>query len=331
MWVDGFWVGAARIARRVPLAARVEAAGGWAAVRTAGPAGWGELGLSPPEVHRWASASALRTAGLAVTMDDPRYPRALRELPDAPPLLFVEGDPEALQQRAVAVVGTLGATGYGRQVARALGQRLGDAGWCVVSGLARGIDGEAHRGALETGRTIAVLAHGLGHTSPSSHRELRRRIVESGGAVLTTWPDGQPAKRWTFPVRNRWIAGLARAVVVVEAGLGSGALHTVRAALDCGREVFAVPGPIGSKVSEGCNRLIADGASPVVGIADLLRSLGSAQPPPTWIDRLVAGEDLVDVARSRGLTVEELLAELAMLEATGELVRLPGARYARRR
>lgn len=328
MDVDGFWMGAAEVARRVPLAGLVAENGGWERFRD--PAQWRRAGLSPALCSRWKQGRSARTRGRALTLVDDAYPEALRVLPDAPPVLFVEGEVEALSQRALAVVGTRAATVYGRQTARDLGQRLARAGWCVVSGLARGIDGEAHRGALSSGTTVAVLAHGLDHTSPTSHGRLRRSIVEQGGALVTTWPDGVPGSTWRFPLRNRWIAGLAQAVVVVEAGQRSGAIHTVRAATDYGREVFAVPGAISSPASVGCNRLLSEGATPVVSVEGLLEALGSPEGEVSWVDRLVGGASLVDVARARGSSVDELLETIAMMEALGELTRLPGSRYARR-
>ncbi|MCB9694238.1 MAG: DNA-protecting protein DprA [Alphaproteobacteria bacterium] len=331
MRVDGFWSGAAQVARRVPLNGRVRESGGWRAVLEGGSGALGRLGLPGPLVERWRRAGPIVTQGRALTLADADYPAALAALPDAPPVLFVEGEVGALQARALAVVGTRTASLYGRQVARDLGARAARAGWVVVSGLARGVDGEAHSGAASAGRTVAVLAHGLAHTSPPSHVGLRRRILSAGGAMVTTWPDAEPAQKWTFPNRNRWIAGLASAVVVVEAGVTSGALHTVRAAADYGREVFAVPGPIGAVGSEGCNRLLAEGATPVVGIGELLAQLGSPEDARTWVDRVVSGEPLVGIARERGLGVAEVLAELAMMEAVGELVRLPGNRFARAR
>lgn len=329
MWVDGFWMGASAVARRIPLAARVAEHGGWERFRELGPAVWREAGVPGRMCALWSEAVATKTRGTALTLLDPRYPSALAALPDAPPVLFVEGDPEILRIRSLAVVGTRSATTYGRQVARDLGYRAAKAGWVVVSGLARGIDGEAHEGALAGGRTVAVLAHGLAHTSPGSHRPLRRRILAKGGAVVSTWDDEEPALRWRFPMRNRWIAGLAVGVVVVEAGARSGALHTVRAAADYGREVFAVPGSITSSSSEGCNRLLGEGATPVGSVGELLEQLGSPEPRRSWVDRVIAGEPLPQVARVEGTTVDRLVEELDMMEAVGELVRLTGSRYAR--
>lgn len=329
MEVDGFWIGASRLAERAPVSAWAEAAGGWDALRAMGPDGWRALGLSASAAEAWARQPAVRTRGTALVATDPRYPRALASLPDAPPVLYVEGALEALGRRAVAVVGTRACTGYGRSVARDLGGALAAAGVVVVSGLARGIDAEAHRGALARGCTVAVLGHGLAHTAPQGHRALREQILAAGGAMLTTWPDAAPPRPWAFPSRNRWIAGLSERVVVVEAPERSGAMHTVRAAADYGREVFAVPGPLCAPASVGCLRLIAEGVEPLVGVAEFVQAVTGSAPPLGWLEALFAGGTIDAVARGSGRSVAEILAELHLLEARGEVVRLPGQRYAR--
>ena len=189
-----------------------------------------------------------------ITVADSRYPAALRRTGSPPPVLCVEGSLDVLQRPAVAIVGTRDCTGYGRRVARRLAEQLAQGGRVVVSGLARGIDEEAHLGACDAGATVAVLGHGLGHTAPASHRGLRRRIVAQGGAMVSAWPDDVAPRPFTFPQRNAWISGLSDAVVVVEAGERSGALITARWASQDGREVFAVPGPVGAPASAGCLR-----------------------------------------------------------------------------
>lgn len=329
MRVDAFWMGARAVAERFPLAGFVEAHGGWAHVERTGLAGLRAAGLPEALVQLWRRSAAGYTSGVAVRRTDPAYPASLAPLPDAPPVLFVDGDVASLAHRALGVVGTRKATTYGRQVARELGRQAARCGFTVVSGLARGIDREAHEGALDTGRTVAVLAHGLSFTAPSANAGLRRRMVANGGAVVTTLPDGAPPRPFRFPPRNRWIAGLSSAVVVVEAPVASGAMHTVRAAADYGREVFAVPGPITSRGSEGTNRLLADGATPVVGIEAFIADLGGTSEPASWVDRLVAGDSFEAIARQRGCSLAEVLEEVEMMEAVGELVRLPGARFAR--
>jgi DNA processing protein len=330
MRVDGFWMGACRVADRLALGGYVERGGGWAAMQAGGPPLWAELGVPAWAIQRWRDEPPAHTAGIAVRQVDAGYPACLRPLPDAPPVLFVDGEPSVVGRRAVAVVGTRACTGYGRSVARDLGGELASAGLVVVSGLARGIDAAAHLGALARGATVAVLAHGLSHTAPPGHRELRERLIRAGGAVVTTWPDDVLPQKWSFPNRNRWIAGLSERVVVVEAPELSGAMHTVRAAVEYGREVHAVPGPIGAPASAGCLRLIAEGASPVVSVAELVAcASGVRLERDAWLNALFGGASLDEAARVKGGSIAELLAELHLLEARGLVVRLPGQRYAK--
>lgn len=202
------------------------------------------------------------------------FPAVLEGLPDCPEHLFVRGAVPA-RSKAVAVVGTRRATAYGLRVAEHLGRLLGGCGVAVVSGLAKGIDGAAHRGTLAaSGTGWAVLGSGVDRWYPARHAGLGEELIAGGGSVLSEYPPGTEPAPWRFPIRNRIIAGLACAVVVVEAAVKGGALITARLALDQGREVFAVPGDIDREVSEGCNRLIADGAIPVVSFDELFDGLG---------------------------------------------------------
>lgn len=223
-------------------------------------------------------ATTERAGGRIVTALEPGYPPALATVDPRPPVLFVSGDAEALVGPAVAVVGTRRATGYGRSAAVEIADELGRAGVTVVSGLAMGIDGEAHTAAIEAGgRTVAVLPSPLDRIYPPRHRELARRIVSTGGALVSELAPGHAPGRPDFARRNRIIAGLARAVVVVEAPDRSGALLTAAAAIDYGKELFAVPGPIDAVASRGCNRLIADQmATLVTSAAALLQRIGAA-------------------------------------------------------
>ena len=207
------------------------------------------------------------------------YPALLGELHDPPASLFVRGDVAALSQPSVAVVGARSCSAYGAQVARTLGRDLAAAGVVVVSGLARGVDGEAHRGSLEGGgKTVAVLGCGIDRDYPRSHAELARRIVASG-AVISEYPPGVEPAPWRFPARNRIIAGLALATVVVEARERSGALITADFALELGRDVFAVPGEITSALSAGTNDLLRQGAAPLTSVRDVLEAAG-IEPAP---------------------------------------------------
>lgn len=330
--VPGFWVGAVEHGRGLDLDELAERVGGLYELVSGGADALVAAGLPPVRARAWASEPDRQTMGRVITLDDPRYPLRLREIPHAPPALFVEGDLQALAgEWQLAVVGTRRCTSYGSSVARHLGGALAAAGAVVVSGLARGIDGYAHRAAVEVGRTLAVLGHGLGHTAPASHTRLRRRIVREGGAVLSTWLDSRAPRPFRFPVRNRWIAGLSDATIVVEAGARSGASITAREALELGRDVYAVPGPIGAPASVGCLRLIDQGAGVVRDVDALVAEL--VRPAPlsrdeAWLRALFAGSTVDEVARRVGRSVADLLAELADMELRGQVVRLPGQRYA---
>jgi len=212
-----------------------------------------------------------------VTLADPGYPKPLLNLPDPPPLLYVAGDPEFLGRAAIAVVGARSATAGGLDNARAFSRHLAAQGWCVVSGLARGIDAAAHEGALEAGPagggTIAVLGTGIDIVYPSSNRDLAARIGRHG-ALVSEFPLGTPPLPHQFPRRNRVVAGLARGVLVVEAARQSGSLSTARLAAESGREVFAIPGSIHSPLSRGCHALIRQGAKLVETAQDIADELG---------------------------------------------------------
>jgi DNA processing protein len=206
----------------------------------------------------------------------PAFPPLLAAIHDPPPGLFLRGDadPKLLAWPAVAIVGARACSGYGAQIARMLGRELAAAGLVVVSGLARGVDAEAHRGALDaSGPTVAVLGCGIDRDYPAAHSELARRVAATGLIVSEYAPGVEPAP-WRFPARNRIVAGLAAATVVVEARERSGALITADLALEEGREVFAVPGEITSALSAGTNALLRLGAAPLTRVEDVLESLG---------------------------------------------------------
>ena len=258
------------------------------------------------------------------------YPALLRELHDPPPRLYLRGGPPGfLDLPAVAIVGARSCSPYGAQVAREVARELAAAGVIVVSGLARGVDGEAHRGALAAGGlTVAVLGCGIDRDYPRAHAQLAARIAESG-AVVSEYPPGIEPSPWRFPARNRIVAGLARATVVVEARERSGALITADFALELGREVFAVPGEITSALSAGTNDLIRQGATPLLTADDVLEALGLERAPPRVPDTLSAGarmllEPLSETARTldelgrlTGLESAALAAALTELELAG--------------
>jgi DNA processing protein len=262
------------------------------------------------------------------------YPPLLARIPDPPASLWLRGeaDPSLLADTAVAIVGARACSGYGRSVARMLAGGVAEAGAVVVSGLARGIDGEAHRGALSVdGRTIAVLGCGVDRDYPAAHAELAQTIVAGGGLVISEYEPGVEPAPWRFPARNRIIAGLAAATVVVEARERSGALITADFALEDGREVLAVPGEITSALSTGTNALLRQGATPVSCVGDVLDAVGleprrAAAPPAedpasaTVLEALAAGASTADeLARTTGLAAGDLATTLTLLELAGRI------------
>jgi DNA processing protein len=286
-----------------------------------------------------AFLAALAERGLRfVGRSEPAFPPLLGELHDPPPGLFLRGsgDVELLRLSAVAIVGARACSSYGGQVARMLGRELAAAGLVVVSGLARGVDGEAHRGALEAGgATVGVLGCGVDRDYPAAHASLARGICEHGLVVSEYAPGVEPAP-WRFPARNRIIAGLAVASVIVEARERSGALITADFALEAGREVFAVPGEITSHLSHGTNALLRLGATPVTCAADVLSAIGiepAPARPPIRIDgvpavvRAVVGDGAAaidEIVRRTSLTVGEVAAALTELELLGLVTQTDG-------
>jgi DNA processing protein len=260
------------------------------------------------------------------------FPSLLAAIHDPPRELFVRGsgDLTLLSKPAVAVVGARACSSYGRSVARSLGRELAAAGLVVASGMARGVDGEAHRGALEAGgTTVAVLGCGIDRDYPAAHAELARRIGKRGLVVSEYEPGVEPAP-WRFPARNRIIAGLCRATVVVEARERSGALITADFALEEGRDVLAVPGEITSALSAGTNALLKLGAAPVTSADDVLELFdlqpAKAEPPDvgetaqTILDRLREGALTADeVVRTSGLEPAAAAAALVELELARQI------------
>jgi DNA processing protein len=274
------------------------------------------------------------------------YSPALDRIPDPPHLLYCRGELRPSDELAVAIVGSRHCTAYGRQQAERIAAGLARAGVTVVSGLARGIDGCAHRGALQAGgRTIAVCATGLSNVYPPEHAELAEQIVKQG-ALLTESPMLQAPVPGLFPQRNRIISGLSLGVIVVEAGRNSGALHTARHAMEQNRDLFAVPGRIDSEASQGCLDLIRDGAILIRGVDDVLEALGPLTRPVktspsetvrqprdlqlsdqerTVLNRITAEPIAIDdVLRSLTLESSRVLATLTILEMRKLIRRLPG-------
>jgi len=306
----------------------------------------------PPQKR--PAADALRSRALAalargaargvalVPWSDAAYPAALAAITDPPPVLWARGNLAALSRPAVAIVGSRAGTPYGLSVAERLAADLAARGLVVVSGLARGVDSAAHRGALAVnGSTLAVLGSGADVVYPAEHRDLARRI-EADGAVLSELVPGTPPRKPFFPLRNRVISGLSRAVLIVEAGEKSGSLITARCALEQGREVLAVPGNVLSGRNRGGHALLRDGAKIVESADDILEELSvrvPGRPAPASLTgpedlvlrSLPAGEacDLDAIADRTGLPSPRLLPRLFELEMQGLVRRVGGGRFVR--
>ena len=327
-----------------------------------------EMGCRPPlveAIRRGPAPDAIRELDkeleqlqrrkvTVLTYLDAQYPAPLRTIPDPPPLLYVQGSLLETDRHAVAIVGTRKVSAAGRIVAEELARDLAKMGFTIVSGLARGVDAAAHRGALAgKGRTLAVMGCGLDRTYPADHRQLRETI-EQEGAVLSELPLGAAPHSYHFPRRNRIISGLSLGVVVTEAAIESGSLITARLAGEQGREVFAVPGFVKAEQSRGPNSLIKDGARLVESAQDILEEL-LPQLDPAFRERLAGGagtvaqpkvqfspdETLVydvlsvlpqsvdDVIRRSGLPAAQVAAILLSLELNNCIRQLPGNEYVR--
>jgi DNA processing protein len=276
-----------------------------------------------------------------VTLADSAYPQSLLEIPDPPPLLYAKGNLHLLQSKCIAVVGSRNSTPQGEKNAEDFSTALSEHGYCIVSGMALGIDGAAHRGALRgTGATIAVIGTGMDIVYPSRHRELAHQIAERG-LIVSEFSLGTPSKAQNFPRRNRLISGLSIGCLVVEANVQSGSLITARLAAEQGREVFAIPGSIHSPLSKGCHQLIKQGAKLVDSIKDIVDELGStgsflsvsespAIEPHPILDCMgyeaVTADWLIE---HTGLTSDSLSSMLLMLELENKISSLPGGRYQR--
>jgi len=286
----------------------------------------------------------VQATGITIlTWEDDSYPANLRQIDAPPPVLFVRGDLMVEDEWAVAIVGTRRATVYGREVALRLSADLVQAGVTIVSGLARGIDAVAHDAALKSGgRTLAVMGNGLDTVYPAEHRNLAGRIAAQG-AVLSEYTLGVRPEARNFPARNRIISGLSHGVMVVEGRWSSGAVLTAKIALEQGREVFAVPGSILSPASEGPNRLIKEGATPVQSADDILESLNlthvaqqidARQSLPTdpiearLLDLITAEPRHIDeIRREAEMVMSELSSTLALMELKGMVRQVGGMQY----
>ena len=292
-------------------------------------------GVSQRHIQRLRRTPPLHTDQTSLTLQDAAYPAQLRVLPFAPPVLFYRGDLRRLSDPCVAVVGARRCTQRARDISGEFVRFISSRGVSVVSGLAYGVDEAAHTAAPE--RAIAVLGQGLGGPLTARQNQVLELILSSGGLVISEFLPGSPASKYTFPRRNRVISGLSLGTVVVEATLRSGSLVTARHALDQGREVMAVPGHPMDPMSEGCNRLIADGAALVTSGHDVLEHINIASPPrtrtvPTCVHQravlhaLQTGDTVDHVAAMTGLDVPTILVAIDGLELTEHVARLPGDR-----
>jgi DNA processing protein len=282
-----------------------------------------------------------------LTADNPEYPPSLRAIVDYPGVLFVAGDVKLLASSQIAIVGSRNHSWYGERWGRIFSDALARKGMTITSGMALGIDGVAHRAALDAeGKTIAVLGNGLFHTYPRRHASLAQRIIESGGTLVSEFPLAQPPWPANFPRRNRIISGLSLGVLVVEAALKSGSLVTARTALEQGREVYAIPGPLGSPGSEGPHWLIKQGAIPATTVEDILENVQygklslpdeaeksnysphtdlAALPFPELLANVGDEVTPVDVVAERaGQPVPVTVAQLLELELAGWIAAVPG-------
>jgi DNA processing protein len=261
-----------------------------------------------------------------VAPGDAAYPVGLLDL-EIPPPIYVRGS--IPRGSCISVVGTRTCTRYGIEIAEAFGRRIAGSGMVTVSGLARGIDAAAHRGTVEAGgHGIAILGSGLHHVYPPENAPLARDLVGLGGAIVSEYPGATPPDRWRFPARNRLIAAMSVATVVVESKVAGGAQITAVLAAELGRPVFAVPGDIGREASEGTNQLIRDGAIPVFGADDLIDELsllpGVSASDALWTAQIEIPEAGIDVEELPGLwgcSIKDALARLGRLEISGEIVR----------
>jgi DNA processing protein len=293
----------------------------------------------------------IETRGLGlIRFGDEGYPELLAAIHSPPPILYVRGTIEPKDRVAVAIVGSRQASQYGSAMAEQISGELAERGVTIVSGMARGIDAAAHRSALRAaGRTIAVLGCGLGVTYPPEHADLADQIAEQG-ALISEFPIFTPPKPGHFPQRNRIISGLARGIVVIEAGLKSGALITANYALEQGRDVFAVPGQVTSRSSRGCHQLIKAGAKLTEGWEDILEEIELQMTPgsqvvrdPTPVSRSLAQEEIliIDAMEAGPMQIDDLIDRtqlpagqmaslLLSLMLKGMIEELPGKSFAKR-
>ncbi len=294
-----------------------------------------------------------KTGNRIIKSDSDDYPELLRQISGPPTLLYIVGNAEALHMPALSIVGSRNPTRGGKENAYEFAKHLGRSGFCIVSGLAQGIDTSAHEGALAAGAmTVAFLGHGIDRVYPSANRDLAHRISQNG-ALVSEYPLGSPPRREHFPQRNRLISGLSLGTLVVEAARRSGSLITARLAGEQGREVFAIPGSIHSPLSRGCHQLIRQGAKLVESADDIVSELGSlaGHLMQTKTDQEIEASKSIehdaeyeillnsmsydptsadDLAEDSGLTIDQVSSMLLILELEEKIEALTGGKYSLR-
>lgn len=300
----------------------------------------------PENMHNMMLTMSKANMGI-IAMDDAGYPDALRDIPDPPVLLFYRGNLDCLMGRCVGIVGTRKALPSTIAATEQIARDLSQHGVTVISGLAMGIDSAAHRGCLDgPSPTAAVLGCGIDMDYPAGNADLREKIIQAGGVLLSEYPPGTPPIGWHFPVRNRILSGLCKGVIMMEARIRSGSMSTVQHALDQGREVFAYPGNIGSEWAEGAHQLLREGAAYFTSASDVLEDLDwlddapvttpqqKAALPPLSPDQRKVYQQLAQceqsfdqLAQSTGLDTPQLSGALTMLQILGLIRSLPGKIY----
>ena len=291
-----------------------------------------------------------KAANRIISSTSADLPELLQRIPDPPTLLYIVGNAEALHMPALAIVGSRNPTRGGKENAYEFAKHLGQAGFCIVSGLAQGVDTAAHQGALDAGAmTVAILGHGIDRVYPSANRDLAHRILQNG-ALVTEYPLGSPPRREHFPQRNRLISGLSLGTLVIEAARRSGSLITARLAGEQGREVFAIPGSIHNPLSRGCHQLIKQGAKLVETAEDIVSELGALAGYLVQNDTVEKNDQSKtfrhdadyeillnalsydpasadELAENSGLTIDQVSSMLLILELEEKIEALTGGKY----
>jgi len=291
---------------------------------TAKESDWKSVGFTTKQMHAlknpdWKKAEqdlcfSMENKCELITLVDKRYPILLKEIYDPPLLLYVQGDASLLAEPQIAMIGSRNPSITGKEIAEQFARDLASAGWIITSGLAMGIDSASHRGALKTGKTIAVMGAGLQHIYPRSNQTLAKEIIKNG-ALVTEFPHDTLPKSFHFPMRNRIISGLSKGVLVVEAAIQSGSLITARLALEQNRDVFAIPGSIHNLQARGCHQLLRQGAKLVENVSDILEEIGFCGEVVSIKSEYIETEEAVDLDPSLKRVLAHIGYEVTALES----------------